>query len=119
MYGGVKLPNIGTNDRGIGMKAALFAQTMRFFVTRLAEIYHETLTHICIIVRSFYPFFLILKNSRSPCHFSALFPVHGRASAIHHHRCVRPDSGASPCGPPEYRRTRVGLGERAGQALDD
>jgi len=56
--GVVKLPSVGTNDRGIGMKATLFVQTMRTFVTRLAEIYHETLAHICVIVRSFYHFFL-------------------------------------------------------------
>lgn len=72
--GVVKLPNVGTNDRGIGIKAALFVQTMRTFVTRLAEIYHETLTHICIIVRSFRHFLLILKLLRSPCHPQHFFP---------------------------------------------
>jgi hypothetical protein len=35
---------------------ALFAQTMRTFVTRLVDVYHETLTHICIIVRSYMMF---------------------------------------------------------------
>jgi len=45
---------LGTNDRGIGMRATSFVQTMRTFVTRLAEVYHETLTHICII--HFFPY---------------------------------------------------------------
>ena len=116
------LSNTGTNDGGIGMKAALFVQTMRTFVTHLAEIYHETLTHICIIVRPFHRCFLILKNfpfSLSLLAFSALFPVRGRASAIHYHRRVRPDSRAGRRGAHEYRHTRVGLGESARQAIDD
>jgi hypothetical protein len=52
----MKLGRAGTNDKGIGVEPALFVQTMRTFVTRLMGVYHETLAHICIIVRSFMMF---------------------------------------------------------------
>jgi len=40
---------LGTNDRGIGIEPAFFVQTMRAFVTRLVNVYHETLAHVCIL----------------------------------------------------------------------
>ncbi|KAI0258194.1 SGNH hydrolase-type esterase domain-containing protein [Gloeopeniophorella convolvens] len=46
---------LGTNDRGLGVKPQVFAQTLRAFITRLAETYHGTLAHVCIIHP--FPFF--------------------------------------------------------------
>jgi len=40
---------LGTNDRGIGVEPAFFVQTMCAFVTRLVDVYHETLAHVCIL----------------------------------------------------------------------
>ncbi|KAH9969830.1 SGNH hydrolase-type esterase domain-containing protein [Russula dissimulans] len=40
---------LGTNDRGVGVEPSLFVQTMRAFVARLADVYRETLAHICIL----------------------------------------------------------------------
>jgi len=42
-------PYTGTNDSGIGVEPTFFAQTMCAFVARLADIYRQTLSHICIL----------------------------------------------------------------------
>jgi hypothetical protein len=33
------------------VEPAFFVEAMRAFVTRLVDVYHETLAHICILVR--------------------------------------------------------------------
>ena len=45
------LLHAGTNDQGVGVEPAFFVEAMRAFVTRLVDVYHETLAHICILVR--------------------------------------------------------------------
>ncbi|KAI0297768.1 hypothetical protein BC826DRAFT_154242 [Russula brevipes] len=42
-------PHTGTNDRGTGVDSPLFVETMRAFVRRLADVYCETLAHVCVL----------------------------------------------------------------------
>lgn len=46
------------------MDPTFFVQTMRTFVTRLVGVYHETLAHICIIVRPYLMFTPIVCTAR-------------------------------------------------------
>jgi hypothetical protein len=47
------LPHSGLHDRRIGVEPALLIQTMRNFVTRLVDVYRDTLTHTWIIAHPF------------------------------------------------------------------
>jgi lysophospholipase L1-like esterase len=70
-------PYTGTNDRGIGVEPTFFAQTMCAFVARLADIYHETLQHICILVRLFHTLFPLYPTGHQCLLLQHPFPCFG------------------------------------------
>ena len=104
------LLHAGTNDRAICVEPAFFVETMRAFVTRLVDTYHETLAHMCIIVRCFLIFISCFENS---FFFAAPLPVLWFATAIWLPGRVYTNRRAGDCGPPQYWSACLGLGERS------
>ena len=99
----------GTNDQGIGVEPAFFVEAMRAFVTRLVEVYHETLAHICILVRCF---LIFLSCFEIPFLVAAPFPVLRLATAIWLPGRVYTDRRAGDCGSSQYWSACVGFGGR-------
>jgi hypothetical protein len=67
----------------------------------------------------FLDFYPILNFTSSSSLLAAPFPVLRLPTAVRFCRRIFPDYGASRSGPPQYGRTRVGLGRRAEPELDD
>ena len=110
------LPHAGTNDRGICVEPTFFVETMRAFVTRLVDTYHETLAHMCIIVRCFLKFISCFEIY---FFFAAPLPILRLATAIWLPGRVYTDRRAGDCGPSQYWSACVGLGGHTRQGLDD
>ena len=92
------LPHSELHDRRIGVEPALLIQTMRTFITRLVDVYRDTLTHM-----DHRASFLTGSNFEDfpSCLFAAPRPEFRPTNATRFLKRIHPDRRASCCGPPQ------------------